>query len=231
MADPTGSATVDRPVSHAKLETNIRLIIASSMRVVRDSLAAGLRDRDGLVVVDTVDLGPQGIAKIRDAQPDVVLVDLGQADPVTAARVIEDASPGAKLVAFALDEIDENVFACAAAGFCTYVPRESGTNELHRALLDAMEGRLHCAPHIAAAMFRLLAVLLQESSRESLPNLSLRESEILELVAQGRSNDDIARQLAISSATVKNHVHAILEKLHVRRRGQAVAQLHSYRGR
>ena len=213
---------------------NIQLIIASPVRLVREGLVTTLRGREGVVVADAVDLGPLGITRIADAEPDVVLVDVGETntDIVLAARLIRTASPGAKLLAFGLDEVDDRVFACAAAGFSGYVPRESGADELHRALVDAMEGRMHCAPHIAAAMFNRLAGLLRESDAPgSLPPLTSRESEILALVEQGRSNKEIARQLAISSATVKNHMHDILQKLRVSRRGQAVARLREFRGR
>jgi two-component system, NarL family, nitrate/nitrite response regulator NarL len=214
--------------------TNIRLIIASSVRLVREGLATTLRGREGVIVADAVDLGPPGIARITDAEPDVVLVDVGETetDAVSAARLIKAASPGAKLVAFWVDEIDERVFACAAAGFSGYIPRESGADDLHRALMDTMEGRMHCAPHIAAAMFNRLAGLLREPDpASSLPSLTSRESEILALVKQGRSNKEIAQELAISSATVKNHVHDVLQKLRVNRRGQAVVRLRESRGR
>jgi DNA-binding NarL/FixJ family response regulator len=176
MAVIAGPSSPDRPRwiedskaqsglgSHAAIPTNIRLIITSSVRLVREGLAATLRGRDGVVVVEAVDPGPGGIARIADAEPDVVLVDLGETDTntFTAARLIKAGSPHAKLVAFGLDEIDERVFACAAAGFSGYVPRDSGADELHRALVDAMEGRMHCAPHIAAAMFNRLAGFLRE---------------------------------------------------------------------
>jgi two-component system, NarL family, nitrate/nitrite response regulator NarL len=212
--------------SQAEIGPRIRLVIASPVNLVRQSLVASLRDRDGVVVVDAVDLGPQGLTAIADAQPDVVLVDLGQTNPSAAARAFKAASPGAKLMAFALDETDDRVFACAAAGFCGYVARHSDADELHRALLDAVGGRMHCAPHIAAAMFARLAGLLREPDRrEALPDLSPREREILALAAQGRSNKEIARHLAISAATVKNHMHNILQKLQVTRRGQAAARL------
>jgi DNA-binding NarL/FixJ family response regulator len=186
-----------------------------------------LRGREGVVVADAVDVDPPGIATIADAEPDVVLVDVGERDPVALGRLIKAANPRARLVAFPLDEIDDRVFACAAAGFSGYAPRESGADELHRAVVDAIEGRMHCAPHIAAAMFNRLADFLQEQS-PPLPSLTSRESEILALVDQGCSNKDIARQLAISSATVKNHMHNILQKLHVSRRGQAAARRHPH---
>lgn len=190
-----------------------------------------MHDRDGVYVVDAVSLDAQGIARIAAAEPDVILVDLGQTDPVTAARLMRGACPDTKLVAFALDEIDTGVFACAAAGFSSYVPRESSAEELLRALVDAMDGRMRCAPHIAAAMFRRLADFLREARPQaSLPPLTVRESEILALAEEGRSNKEIARDLTISCATVKNHMHNILQKLQVSRRGQAVARLRSCRG-
>src|SRR5262249_8910479 len=155
---------------------------------------------DRVALVDAADLGPIGMAKIAHQQPDVVLVDLGQTDPLAAGRAIKAASTGAKLVAFGVDETDEQVFACAAAGFSGYVPRESGADTLRRAVVDATDGLMHCAPHIVAAMFARLAGFLHEPEPpRSLPSLSQRESEILALVGQGRSNKEIARQLAISS--------------------------------
>src|SRR5438270_10042755 len=114
---------------------NIRLIIASSVRMIREALATTLRGREGVTVVDAVELRPQGIERIADAKPDVVLIDLGQTDAVSAARaikLIKSANPGAKLVAFGLDEIDDRAFACIAAGFSGYLSSESGADELHR---------------------------------------------------------------------------------------------------
>ena len=206
--------------------TNVRVIIASPVRLVREGMVASLRGREGVVVADAVDMDPPGMETIADAELDVVLVDVGERDPISVGRLIKAANPRAKLVAFPVDEIDDRVFACAAAGFSGYVPRESGADELHRALVDAIEGRMHCAPHIAAAMFNRLADFLQEPQPPLLPSLTSRESEILALVDQGCSNKDIARQLTISSATVKNHMHNILQKLQVSRRGQAAARLH-----
>jgi two-component system nitrate/nitrite response regulator NarL len=191
-------------------------------------MVASLRGREGVVVADAVDVDAPGIATIADAEPDVVLVDVGERDPVALGRLIKAANPRARLVAFPLDESDDRVFACAAAGFSGYVPRESGAEELHRAVVDAIEGRMHCAPHIAAAMFSRLADFLQEPQPPPLPSLTSRESEILALVDQGCSNKDIARRLAISSATVKNHMHNILQKLQVSRRGEAAARRHPH---
>jgi two-component system, NarL family, nitrate/nitrite response regulator NarL len=237
MAETAGPGSLHRPHwtdgahsarrnSQVPAVVRIRLVICSPVRLVREGLAASLHGRDGVDVMDAVSLDAEGIARMVAVAPDVVLVDLGQTDAVAVARLVRDARPEAKLVAFALDERDTDVFACAAAGFCSYVARESGAEELLRALVDAMGGRMHCAPHIAAAMFRRLADLLRTADpRASLPALTSRESEILALAEAGRSNKEIARDLAISCATVKNHMHNILQKLQVTRRGQAVARL------
>ena len=219
-----------RSFSHSDI-TKLRLVIASSVRLMREAMAATLHACGSVVVADLVDLSQGGIVRIADAEPDVVLVDMGEASPVALGRLIRTAAPGAKLIAFPLDEIDERVFACAAAGFSGYVPRDSGPDELHRALVDTMEGRMRCAPHITAAMFNRLAGFLQKADLpEAPPSLTFREQEVLALVQQGCSNKDIARQLAISSATVKNHMHNILQKLKVSRRGQAAARLQVHPG-
>lgn len=207
-----------------------RVVIASSVRLVREGLVASLRNRNGIVVVAAVSLEPDGIARIPAIAPDVVLVDLGQRDPREVAQLLKIGCREAKLVAFALAEIDDDVFACAAAGFSGYVPRESGAEDLYHALMDAAGGRMNCAPHITAAMFSRLSDLLQKRPAHlALPALTARESEILALAEEGRSNKEIARQLRISSATVKNHIHNILLKLHVGRRGEAVARLRACR--
>ena len=223
---PHSVAGSAHPNCYSRSAASIRLVIASPVRLVREGLAASLHGRDGVEVIDAVSVDSHGVARIVAAAPDVVLVDLGQTDVVAAARLLKTATPAAKLVAFALDEVDADVFACAAAGFSSYVPRESGVEELHRALRDAVDGRMHCAPHIAAAMFRRLAALLRVADpRAALPLLTSRESEILALAGEGYSNKEIARRLTISCATVKNHMHSILQKLQVTRRGQAVARL------
>jgi two-component system nitrate/nitrite response regulator NarL len=208
----------------------VRVAIASAVRLVRESLILTLCDRDDIIAADAVGLDQEGIARIAELRPDVVLVDLGHTDVAAITGLLKVACPDAKLVAFALAEIDDDVFACAAAGFSGYVPCESGADELYRALIDAASGRMHCAPHIAAAMFSRLSDLLQHlPARVALPSLTARENEILTLAEEGRSNKEIARQLQISAATVKNHIHNILQKLQVGRRGEAAARLRTTR--
>jgi RNA polymerase sigma factor (sigma-70 family) len=89
---------------------------------------------------------------------------------------------------------------------------------------------MRCAPHIAAAMFNRLSDLLRQvPAHTTLPSLTARENEIMALAEDGRSNKEIARQLRISSSTVKNHIHNVLQKLQVARRGEAVARMRAPR--
>ena len=153
----------------------------------------------------------------------------GQIDPAAAARLIKDASPGAKLVAFALDETITTFLRAQLPAF-----RGASRVKATRTSASGFSGRSGRAHALRAAHRRcdvqLPHRLIAGTQPARLaPSLSSRESEIPAFVEQGRSNKEIARQRAISSATVKNHMHNILQKLQVNRRGQAAARLRAYR--
>jgi DNA-binding NarL/FixJ family response regulator len=141
--------------------------------------------------------------------------------------------PAAKLVAFAVSDIDHEIVVGAMAGIAGYVHRDGSVAELVTEVLNAVRGELHCSPRLAARLLQQIASLsLGGGKGGSAPDanegpraLTRRESEILGLVDQGLSNKEIARALNISFATVKNHVHHILDKLQVRRRTQALARM------
>jgi DNA-binding NarL/FixJ family response regulator len=134
-----------------------------------------LRSRTDITVVDVTDLRPPGIAKIADVQPDVVLVDVGQTSLEAFVGMVRGASGLTRLVAFALDETDDHVFACTAAGFCSYVARDSGAEEFYRTLVDVMQGRLHCVPHVAATMFARLGRSQRKFARATAGPVVTRE--------------------------------------------------------
>ena len=120
----------------------------------------------------------------------------------------------------------EDVFACAAAGFAGYVTREASVEELLCAVRAVRDGQMTCSPHIAAALFNQLADRLSPAKAANGASvLTVRERQVLILSNEGWSNKEIGRRLRISPATVKNHIHSILQKLKVDRRGQAAAQL------
>jgi two-component system, NarL family, nitrate/nitrite response regulator NarL len=120
---------------------------------------------------------------------------------------------------------DIEVLACARAGAAGFLPLESGPSELVAAIESIRRDELVCSPHVAALLFRGQAKRAPGLAGAETTHLTAREAEVLALIDRGLSNKEIAAQLSLSLTTVKNHVHRILEKLHVRRRGAAAARV------
>jgi two-component system, NarL family, nitrate/nitrite response regulator NarL len=232
-AETPGSIGADSRRKAARcMLPNVRVVIASPVRLVREGLEVILARHDGIALLEAIDPDDRGIAAIACLRPDIVVVDLTGRDPLTRATALRQAVPAAKLIAFAIEEVNEQVFACAAAGFSGYVPRDAAADDVLRAVLDVANGCMHCAPHITAAIFGRLSQLLRDGSPAAIrTNFTSRESDVMALVERGSSNKEIARRLGISSATVKNHVHSILRKLQVSRRTEAIARLRNSRPR
>jgi len=202
----------------------LRILIAGSTRFYIDGLAL-LLDRDAAFdVVAVAQSGDELLACAAEVEPDVVLVDLGLAESIKLLRAVE----GAPVVVLAVSGHEAEILACAEAGVSGFVTRDSSFDELAAAVRRAAAGELLCSPRIAAALLSRVAALAADArapmaSVTDTP-LTARELEIVELLEQGLSNKEIAVRLSIEVATVKNHVHNILEKLHVTRRGEAAAR-------
>jgi two-component system, NarL family, nitrate/nitrite response regulator NarL len=137
------------------------------------------------------------------------------------------ARPDLKIVAIEVSDSEQEVVACAEAGVSGFVSRDGSIPDLVTAIDCAMRNELVCSPRIAGMLFRRVATIGSERS-VGLDNSALtrREHEIVSLMTQGLANKEIARQLRIQNATVKNHIHSILAKLQVRRRGEVAARMH-----
>src|SRR2546421_13075479 len=119
-----------------------------------------------------------------------------------------------------------DVLASAEAGAIAYVPREASLEDLVAVIECAVRGEAVCSPRVAGALLRRIAVLATDGRSDRVPaRLTKREREIMGLIDEGLSNKEIAKRLRIEVATVKNHVHNILEKLQVHRRGEAAARV------
>jgi two-component system, NarL family, nitrate/nitrite response regulator NarL len=126
----------------------------------------------------------------------------------------------------AVDEVDRDVLAWAEAGIAGYVTRDGSVDDLIRAVRCAARHEIHCAPEIAAALLERVHVLAARGAHDTpIGSLTTREHEIAELLEAGLSNKQIAAELQIELATVKNHVHSILAKLQVTRRIDAAAHM------
>ena len=200
-----------------------RILVVSHLRLLREGIKRMLRMRG----FHRIDLASEAtvLADVRHAEPDVIILDVTAPSMLHVMRTLVDRHVDVKLLALGMDGSDAAVLECAEAGAAGYLPSESGPDELTAAIESVRRDELVCSPHVAAVLFRRIATRAPTSPRaESMP-LTRREQEVLSLVERGLSNKEIAAQLSISLTTVKNHVHRILEKLQVSRRGAAAARL------
>ncbi|MDH6143523.1 two-component system nitrate/nitrite response regulator NarL [Kitasatospora sp. GP30] len=207
----------------------LRIFVIAGIRLYREGLAEILGRLPDVAEVDTAEDGRDGVARVGVFRPHIVLLDMSLADSLETVRVLAHGTPPTRVVALAVPETEGHVLACAKAGVVGYVPREGSVHDLVTTLRHVAKGEAVCAPHIAASLFRQVALLSDRAAPERPPaRLTERERQIVDLIALGLANQEIARRLGIELCTVKNHVHNILEKLNVRRRSEVAAFTHSW---
>lgn len=204
----------------------MNIIILTPVRLLGDGLAACFSSRPDMKTVAVVNDLAVLREKLSKTETDVVLVDVTQGVDLFDTRAIASEWPDVALVALGLNEQRQEVVRCGRAGFAGYVARDASIDALCKALSEIVAGRLPCPPEIAGGLLR--ALFGRESrTQESDLHLALtrRESEVLELLGRGFSNKEIASELCLSVATVKHHVHHVLEKLQLQRRAQAMRRV------
>ena len=202
----------------------IRVLLVTDIRIYREGLADALARREQLEVVGGAPSLEAAIVALRASRPDVVLVDMAMVSGLATARALLDAEPGLRVIALGVPDAESDLIACAEAGIAGLVPRDASLGDLVATLESTVRGELLCSPRMAASILRRLAKLAAERDNTSLAiPLTAREREVVNFVDRGLSNKEIARGLGIEVPTVKNHVHNILEKLNVHRRGEAAA--------
>ena len=204
------------------------MFIVADVSVHRDGLQDVLEREARIHVIGATATVQQSIAEIADLAPDVVLLDVAGEDRVAAITALVQAIPGVKVVACAVPETEHDVIPCAEAGVAACLPRETPLDDLVATIEHVASGESSASPRVAAMLLRRVATLA--AIRVSEAHLTAREEEVLVLIDDGLSNKQIARRLSIELATVKNHVHNILEKLHVHRRYEAAARMRARNG-
>ncbi|MCH9650665.1 MAG: response regulator transcription factor [Deltaproteobacteria bacterium] len=205
----------------------IKIVIVSFVRLYREGLRSLLQEPGKIEIVGVAEDRHRAIDLLRDLEPDVILVDTSGPQGLVTLRGITAQANRTRAVALGVQEIAEEVVACAEAGACGYVSREADSEQLRTAIHGAVQRELHCTPQIARALLRRVGELAGDSGQRRTYRLSARELEVTRLIDRGLSNKEIASGLSIELSTVKNHVHNILHKLHVRRRWQAAERLRS----
>jgi two-component system nitrate/nitrite response regulator NarL len=208
----------------------VRTLIIAGIRLYREGLRHALADDTRIRIVDAVATVDQALALLPSLEPDVVLLDMVAPGDLDAVHRLARQDPGIRVVALGVPNVEDEVIACAEAGVAGYVVRDASLEEMVATLEAAARGELRVTPRMAAVIARRLA-RLSAAPPEPDPEKELtpRERDVLELIGQGLSNKGIANRLRIEVATVKNHVHNLLTKLGVRRRGEAAAMLRDRR--
>jgi two-component system nitrate/nitrite response regulator NarL len=233
MADfanpPRGSGVPLYPRSQAAPRSTLRqspprVIVCSDIRLLREGITFAVAQDRPMNVIGAVQ--PEDAAATVAAQsPDVVLLDAGVAGGRGMPRLLKKFSPDLRVVVFALADAEPDIVGWAEAGVDGYIGRDGTVDDLTAAVEGALRGEAFCPPRLAGLLFARVARLSEVAASDAGTGaLTPREQEIMALVDHGLPNKEIARRLGIGHATVKNHVHRILEKMQVRGRGEAAAR-------
>ncbi len=199
----------------------IRILVVDDHTVVREGLCALIEEWSEFEVVGQAGDGDQAVRQARALRPDVILMDLvmPRKDGVAAIGEIKEEDPGARILVLTSFSEDKKAFEAVKAGALGYLLKDSTSDEVIQAIRDVYRGELSLQPSLA------LRVIRELGRSSSLPPaeqpLTDREVEVLQLVAQGLSNQEIGDRLSITERTVRSHVSSFLEKLHLANRTQA----------
>jgi two-component system, NarL family, nitrate/nitrite response regulator NarL len=212
----------------------IRVLLVDDTALFRTAIAELVDAQEGLAVVGEAENGLEAVEKARALKPDVVVMDVEMPvmDGVQATRLIREQMPGVKVVMLTVSEADDHLFDAIRFGAQGYLLKNLRPAELYDLVRAVMRNEPPLSPAIAG---RLLGQIRDGSALASMPvvpdappetpTLTKRELEVLQLVADGLSNKEIASSLFITEGTVKNHVHNALEKLQLENRTQAAAYI------
>ncbi len=203
------------------MTSTIRVLIADDHAILRKGIRALLSTEPDMEVVGEAADGVETLAQARALRPDVILMDLvmPRLDGIEATRHIAAEQPGVRILVLTSFAADDKIFPAIKAGALGYILKDSGPADLVQAIHQVHRGEPSLEPTVA---LKVLHELAHPPQQPPTPDpLSARELEVLRLLAQGKSNREIADQLVITELTVRTHVSNILGKLHLASRTQA----------
>ena len=200
-----------------------RLLTVGDVALFREGIHSALVRSGRFEIAGSVG-SHEALALVGAGDVDVVVLDTSRSRAWKQARQLLDACPQLAVVAFGVSGVDE-ALACAEVGVRAFVGEDGTIDAICDAALDAAQGLSVCPPELTARLLDRFAEISRQSECRTHSRLTSRESEIAGMVADGLSNKQIARELAISPATVKNHVHSILAKFDLSRRSGIARQM------
>ena len=203
---------------------SIQIIVADDHTLFRDGLIALLNSVPDLQVIGQSATGRDAVRQADELQPDVVLMDIQMPgiNGIDATRRIVNTSPHIGVIVVTMFEDNDSVFAAMRAGARGYVLKGADQDEMLRTIRAVARGEALFGPAIAARLVEFFASTKPGLSPDVFPELTDRERQVLDLVAQGKNNNTIAGELYISLKTVRNHVSNIFSKLQVADRAGAI---------
>ena len=201
------------------------MLIADDHPVFRQGLRSALEGDGGFEIVGEAETGAQATDAALELQPDVVAMDvqMPERNGIEATREIVAQSPHIGVLVLTMFEDDDSVFAAMRAGARGYLLKGSDHEEIVRAIRAVAAGEAIFGPAIATRLMAYFAAS-PEGPAQAFPELTAREREVLQLIAEGRSNAEIAQRLVLSQKTVRNHVSNVFTKLQVLDRAQAIVK-------
>jgi NarL family two-component system response regulator LiaR len=199
----------------------IRILIVDDHTIVRRGIKALLAETDDITVIGEADNGLEAIRLAKQLEPDVILMDLlmPKMDGIEATRNITAQQPHMRVLVLTSFVGDEKIFPAIKAGALGYLLKDSEPSELIRSIYKVYRGEPSLHSSIARKMMK--EILDTPSSKPTPDPLTAREVEVLQLLAKGLSNEEIAAQLVVSEVTVRTHISHLLAKLHLANRVQA----------
>ncbi len=205
----------------------IRVFIVDDNRLLREGLVSMLAEQEEMAVIGAASSGRKAIEQIKDLHPDVALIDIGMPgkDGIEVTQTLRKDLPEVKVVILGMVDLTDEIMACIEAGAAGYVLKEASFDYLVETIRSVHRGESFVSPQMAASLFSRIAELATERLPRIPPSaikLTARELEIINLIADGLANKEIAKHLSIEAQTVKNHIHNILDKLQLHTRLEAV---------
>jgi len=201
-----------------------RVVVADDQTVVREGIVMLLGLLPGIEVVGAAGDGHEAVKLVAELAPDVVLMDLRmpRCDGVEATRRIRSEHPGTQVVVLTTYADDESLFPALRAGARGYLTKDAGGDEIVRAVESVLSGDAGLSPSIQRRLLERLSEPEPVAPAQAPDGLTARETEVLVLIAEGLSNQEIARRLHVSTATVKTHINNLFTKTGLKDRAQAV---------
>jgi DNA-binding NarL/FixJ family response regulator len=226
LGDHTLPTVLTESESKGVCPPSLSALILSDVCFLYESLARVLSGEDRIKVLEYCSSIAEAIEATRACSPDLLLMDASFKDGFAAVNQILSVTTGARIVVLAVTETEDNVLSWIRAGVSGYIPNTARLADLPAMLEGIARGEQTCSAFIAGKLLRQVRDQGPLGGAAQASSLTERERQVLRLIGSGRANKEIARELNISLATAKSHVHNLLSKLKLQHRAQLAAWLH-----